>query len=406
VIRFLPRFRSPLRGPWLTSVFGAVLLICLPIVIVTGILDYLAYGPGQAIPGDVGLLALPGIEWPTRPAWLFRLTQGLHVFLGIVLVPVVLAKLWSVLPKLFTWPPATGLRHALERGTLLALVGSILFEIATGLLNIQYDYVFGFDFYLGHYIGAWIFVGAFVAHVALKLPIMLRSLRGRSLRAELATPLAGTRPEEPDETGLVPPDPDLPTMSRRGALALVGGGVALLGTIAAGQVLDGPGRALALLLPRGRVLGEGPNAFPINRTAATAGIAVDEDWRLVLNGSRALTRAELAALPQHTAALPISCVEGWSTQQTWTGVRLADLAALARVPAPATAFVDSADPGPFGRATLYGGQVTDPDALLALQVNGADLSLDHGFPARVVVPALPGVHCTKWVRSIEFREPR
>jgi DMSO/TMAO reductase YedYZ molybdopterin-dependent catalytic subunit len=390
VISYLPRFRSPLRGPWLTSVFAAVLLVCLPIVIVTGILDYLAYGPGQSIPGDVGLLALPGIEWPTRPVWLFRVTQGLHVFLGIVLVPVVLAKLWSVLPKLFAWPPVESVRHALERGTLLLLVGSILFEIATGLLNIQYDYAFGFDFYLGHYIGAWVFIGAFAAHVALKLPIMVRGLRAR--------------PEEPAGLGLVAPDPDPPTISRRGALALVGGGVGLLGVIAAGQVLDGPARALAFLLPRGRVVGEGANAFPINRTAATAGIVVDEHWRLVLGGTRSFTRAELAALPQHTAALPIACVEGWSTQQTWTGVRLRDLAVLAGVPAPATAFVDSADPGPFGRATLYGGQVTDPDALLALQVNGADLSLDHGFPARIVVPALPGVHCTKWVRSIEFRE--
>ena len=50
-----------------------------------------------------------------------------------------------------------------------------------------------------------------------------------------------------------------------------------------------------------------------------------------------------------------------------------------------------------------GGQVLDPDSLLALQVNGAALSLDHGHPARVIVPALPGVHCTKWVRSITFR---
>lgn len=398
------RFRSPLRGPWLTSVFAVVLLVGLPVVIGTGILDYLAYGPGQSIPGDVGLLALPGVEWPTRPAWLFRVTQGLHVFLGIVLVPVVLAKLWSVIPKLFALPPVTSVVHAIERGTLLLLVGSILFEIATGLLNIQYDYAFGFDFYLGHYIGAWVFIGAFVAHVALKLPIMLRSLRSRSLRAELATPLADTRPEEPDETGLVAPDPDPPTMSRRGALALVGGGVGLLGVLTAGQVLDGPARALAFLLPRGRVPGEGPNAFPVNRTAATAGVAVDDGWRLVLNGARSFTRAELAALPQHTADLPIACVEGWSTQQTWTGVRLSDLAALAGVPAPGTAFVDSADPGAFGRATLYGGQVTDPDALLALRVNGADLSLDHGFPARIIVPALPGVHCTKWVRSIEFRE--
>ena len=44
-----------------------------------------------------------------------------------------------------------------------------------------------------------------------------------------------------------------------------------------------------------------------------------------------------------------------------------------------------------------------PDALLALKVNGRDLSLDHGFPARVIVPALPGVHNTKWVATMTYR---
>jgi DMSO/TMAO reductase YedYZ molybdopterin-dependent catalytic subunit len=53
---------------------------------------------------------------------------------------------------------------------------------------------------------------------------------------------------------------------------------------------------------------------------------------------------------------------------------------------------------------LQRNQVLSPDALLALRVNGADLSLDHGYPARIIVPALPGVHCTKWVASIDFRE--
>ena len=87
----------------------------------------------------------------------------------------------------------------LERVSLLLLVGGILFEIVTGLLNIQYDYVFGFDFYTAHYFGAWVFIGAFVAHVALKLPHMLRGAASRSLRAELRTPLAETRPEETDD---------------------------------------------------------------------------------------------------------------------------------------------------------------------------------------------------------------
>ena len=116
-------------------------------------------------------------------------------------------------------------------------------------------------------------------------------------------------------------------------------------------------------------------------------------------------RVALAALPRHTAALPIACVEGWSTTQTWSGVRLADLAVHAGVRAPATALVRSVERGgPFATARLTGAQLLDPDALLATSVNGVLLSLDHGYPARVIVPALPGVHCTKWVGSIDFQE--
>ena len=129
----LTAFRSPLRGPWLTSVFGFVLLVTLPIVIITGLLSYIAYEPqlGQAIPGDVGWLRLPAFGWPTRPSWLYRLTQGLHVGLGLLIIPVVLAKLWSVIPRLFVWPPARSVAQLLERLSVLLLVGGILFETVT-----------------------------------------------------------------------------------------------------------------------------------------------------------------------------------------------------------------------------------------------------------------------------------
>lgn len=43
-----------------------------------------------------------------------------------------------------------------------------------------------------------------------------------------------------------------------------------------------------------------------------------------------------------------------------------------------------------------------PDSLLALRVNGENLSLDHGYPARIMMPAIPGVHATKWIGSVEF----
>ncbi|WP_120309064.1 molybdopterin-dependent oxidoreductase [Mycolicibacterium celeriflavum] len=411
-MRRMTRWRSPLRGLWLTSVLGSVLLVSLPIVILTGLLSYIAYGPqfGQAIPADVGWLKLPTFDWPTNPAWLYRLNQGLHVGLGLVLIPIVLAKLWSVIPRLFAWPPSRSFAQLLERISLLMLVGGVLFEIITGVLNIQYDYIFGFSFYTAHYYGAWVFIAGFLMHIAIKIPRMWTGLRSMSLREVLRTSRADTRPEPYEPDGLVAVEPKPATISRRGGLALVGGGALFMAVITAGQTIGGFTRHAALLLPRGRTRGSGPNDFQVNRTAAAAGISTEltgEQWRLTLTGGPApvaLDRAALTAMAQHTARLPIACVEGWSTTETWTGVPLRELARLAGVPEPKSAYVQSMERrGAFNRATLQVNQVLHPDSLLALRVNDAELSLDHGFPARVIVPALPGVHNTKWVKSIDFR---
>ena len=127
-------------------------------------------------------------------------------------------------------------------------------------------------------------------------------------------------------------------------------------------------------------------------------------WRLeVVAGDRTqtLTRADLQSMPQTTARLPIACVEGWSTTQTWTGVPLADLLDLVGAGARDVEVASLQSFGAFAVVRLAANQVGDPRSLLALQVNGADLSLDHGFPARVIVPAAPGVHCTKWVRRVK-----
>jgi DMSO/TMAO reductase YedYZ molybdopterin-dependent catalytic subunit len=406
------RWRSPLRGLWLTSVFGAVLLVTLPVVIVTGLLSYIAYGPqfDQAIPGDVGWLRLPTFDWPTDPSWLYRLNQGLHVGLGLVLIPVVLAKLWSVIPRLFAWPPSRSIAQLLERLSLLMLVGGILFEIITGVLNIQYDYIFGFSFYTAHYFGAWVFITGFLVHIAMKIPQMWTGLRSRSMHDVLRTSREDTVAEPYVPDGLAAAEPEPATLSRRGALALVGGGALLMALLTAGQTIGGWARHAALLMPRGLTRGDGPNDFQVNRTAAAARITPDlngDRWRLTLTGGPkpvVLDRAALTAMVQHTARLPIACVEGWSTTETWTGVRLADLARIAGVPEPASAFVQSVERrGAFNRATLQANQVMHPNSLLALKVNDADLSADHGFPARIIVPALPGVHNTKWVGSIDFR---
>jgi len=408
-----PFWRSPLRGPWLTAIFGLVLLIGVTVMFLTGLLSYAAYDPqlaGNDLTPHKGALGFYLFTWPTGPTWLYRLNQGAHVTLGLVLVPVLLAKLWSVIPKLFDWPPARSPAQALERLSLLLLVGGAVFEFATGILNIQLDYIFPGSFYTLHFYGAWVFMAAFVAHVALRLRRMVTALRSRRLRTELRTPLAATEPEPADPDLLVTPNPAAPTISRRGVLGLVAAGSATLFGLTVGQSLGGPFRRLALLAPHGQSAGSGPNDFQINKTATGVGIRAEQagaQWRLQLRGpgpAIELSRQQLLAMPQRRAALPIACVEGWSTSdQTWTGVPLRDLAGLVGSPRPAALHVESLQQhGTFRSARLAANQVMHPDSLLALAVNGAELSLDHGFPARIIVPAAPGVHNTKWVSRLTF----
>ncbi|MGW3652044.1 molybdopterin-dependent oxidoreductase [Streptomyces sp. NPDC000878] len=397
-------WRSPLRGPWFTSVLGIVLLGGITVLFVTGLVSYAAYNPGLSPVNDKtpdkGLLGFYLFAWPTDPPWLYRLTQGVHVTLGIALIPVLLAKLWSVLPRLFTLPPVRSLAHALERISLLLLVGGALFEFTTGVLNVQLDYLFPGSFYPLHFYGAWVFFAAFLAHALLKTPTALRNLR--HLRDE--------------ESELVSPNPAPPTVSRRGALAFVGGGSLLLLATTAGRSFDGPLRATAVLAPHGGPEpGPGPGGFQINKTAASRGISMtetsDEAWRLVIEGpgrTVRLSRAELLQLPLHSAVLPIACVEGWSTSdQSWRGVRLRDLAALVgyETGAAPDVMVESLQRhGSFRRAALRDNQVRDPRSLLALFVNGEPLTPDHGYPARIIVPAAPGVLNTKWVARMTFGE--
>jgi DMSO/TMAO reductase YedYZ molybdopterin-dependent catalytic subunit len=407
-----PEFwRSSIRGPWLTSILGSALLPLILVCAVTGFLSQAAYNPGL---GQNSLLPSGGIDiyffsWPTSPSWLYALTQGLHVISGLAAIPILGAKLWSVMPKLFEWPPLRSVSHALERASLALLVGGSVFVFGTGLLNIQVFYPWPFRFLTAHYYGAIVFLAAFLLHISLKIPVALRTFRERGVLKPLRSGLADTVAEPYEPEHVAPLAPAQPTISRRTLLATVGAASLGAAFMAVAQTVGGPLRELGLLTPRSTQLNHGPNGFQINKTAAAVGVGEQQTgsaWRLQLEGAskRQLTREALLAMPQHSYDLPIACVEGWSTTQRWTGVRLRDLAKLAGVPGDAEVLVESLQQaGALRAVTLSSGQVGDEQSLLALRVNGVDLSLDHGYPARVIVPGAPGVHQTKWVASMRFR---
>ncbi len=388
---FQPEFwRSPLRGPWLTSFLGTLLVPAIAVLAVTGFVSHWAYYPeltGNATvnPGsDLPVLFhLPG-SWPS---WSYALNQGTHVTLGLMTLPFILAKLWSVMPKLFERPVVRNFAGALERISLLLLVGSVLLEFVTGILDIDSYYRLPVDFRTIHYYGAWVFVTMFVLHFCVKLPTVRRSYRERGVLKPLLQGLPATKPEPPVAGSVAPISPAAPTVSRRGLLAMLGGASLTIFAVQAGSSIGGPFRKLALLAPRGRVFGTGPNDFQVNHTAASAQITpamMGSSWRLTLVGERTMsfTRQQLLSMAQTTHTLTIACTEGWSTTQHWTGVRLADLARVVDAPADSILRTVSLEGWPGVWSSFSQSQWSDERALLALRVNDADLSPDHGYPAR------------------------
>ncbi|GAT71625.1 oxidoreductase molybdopterin binding [Microbacterium sp. HM58-2] len=194
-------------------------------------------------------------------------------------------------------------------------------------------------------------------------------------------------------------------VSRRRFLWGVGGASAVFGAAALAHAVA-PVGPFSLKAPRARA--GSPQDLPVNKSARQAGVAelaLDPGWMLRLQSGYstiALAPADLEAMPQRTEVLPIACVEGWTADAVWTGVRLRDLLALVDAPEAATIrFRSLQQRGAFRATTMPPEFARDPLTLVALRLNGERLDLDHGYPARVIAPGRPGVLQTKWLASIE-----
>ena len=370
-------------GRW----FGAAIAICF----LTGLLSHFQQDPVSWLPV------------PSRPVWGYRVTQGVHVFTGIVSVVLLLAKLWTVYPRLFATlprrPSKDALRTVLERGSIAVLVSCTALQLFMGFVNTVQWYPWPFPFRQLHYALAWVIVGALLVHIAVKLPL----IRANWFAKQSPLPEATTLPQAPPRREPLP----LATagMSRRALFATVAGAGAVVGLTAAGQSVT-PLGDLAVLAPRRP--GVGPQGLPVNRTAKDAGVvrtATAADWRLTIVGPRPLSfsLAELNELPQVDVRLPIACVEGWSQNARWAGVRFTELLRRCGAGSEARVRVVSLERnGAYGVSELPANFAHDPSTLLALRLNGSPLDLDHGYPARLIAPNRPGVLQTKWVDRLEI----
>ncbi|MDJ0335925.1 molybdopterin-dependent oxidoreductase [Salinibacterium sp. G-O1] len=370
---------------------------------------------------------LPWMVFLTRPIWLYQVSQGIHITAGILCFPLIFAKLYTIFPELFQTPPVRSFPHFLERASITVFVASSLVQITIGLLNTyQWYALFPFPFRQTHYALSFVIIGSLAIHIALKLPVIAQYWRKRdALTADghLVEHATEPEPQRQDElqrlTGKVQNagitgrifewidrSPTLPPQtSRRGFFATVAVASAALVTLTAGQsfrVFD------ATNLFGARKNDTGPQGLPVNRTAKRAKVlesATAPDWQLtVSNGAstKSFSYEELRAMPQHEVVLPIACVEGWSQYATWKGPRLKELIATVDGDPSSTVRITSLEQGSSYAQTTMGPEfVRDDLTLVALDLEGEPLDIDHGYPARMIAPARPGVLQTKWLSTLE-----
>jgi hypothetical protein len=399
--KFWPRFSSPLRSLAVTARVGRVLGICFGICFITGLLSHYQYGPWHWLPE------------PTTPAWGYRLTQGLHILTGIATIPLLLVKLWSVYPKLFAWPPARSIVHAMERGSIAVFVFSALLEVFTGFINILDWYPWPWFFTTVHYALAYVVIGSLLLHIAVKLPLIREGLSTK-LAAAPASDISpktdsGAPNNENDDHQDDHQDGPGSGLSRRGLLVAAGAGAGVLVVATAGNTVT-PLRSIALLAPRQP--GKGPLRVPINRTAEQASsaklnvpkTAMAIGYRLSIVGSKSfeLSTAEIEALPAVDHVFPLACVEGWSVSARWVGPTLLSLVERAGGNSDSTVHLASIEPdGIYNNSTIFGPQLRA--AILATHLNGERLTIDHGYPVRLIAPNRAGVLNTKWLKTIEVK---
>ncbi|MGI8521781.1 MAG: molybdopterin-dependent oxidoreductase [Nocardioides sp.] len=375
-------FTSRLRSPAVAARVGVWLGICFAIAFVTGLISHYAQVPSQPIP------------FPTSPSWGYRVTQGLHELTGTAAIPLLLVKLWTVYPKLLSRPPKQVrelVLHGAERVSIAVLVGAAIFQLSSGLANSAQWYPWGFSFRPTHYAMAWVTIGSLAVHIAVKLPIIRRALGA-----------------DVDDTGQDHPARTAPAgpLTRRGLLRTTWAASAVAVLASAGSSVP----VLRKVSAFGVRSGGCPQDVPINRSAYSAkvtGLAMRSDYTLTVaygDRQRQFSRAQLLAMPQTTADLPIACVEGWSAGATWTGVRMRDLLDRVAAPRGKDVIVESLQPSGGYRITTLQANFADHDnTLVALVLNGAPLDLEHGFPCRLIAPDRPGVLQTKWLKRLDVQ---
>jgi DMSO/TMAO reductase YedYZ molybdopterin-dependent catalytic subunit/thiosulfate reductase cytochrome b subunit len=126
-----------------------------------------------------------------------------------------------------------------------------------------------------------------------------------------------------------------------------------------------------------------------------------------------LSLAELRALPRQVQITKHNCIQGWSGVAEWAGVPFRELIRLCR-PRPEAGYAviyaydekSRSEPRPKAAGHYYGtiamAMALQPQTLLAYEMNGQPLPIEHGAPLRLRLETQYGFTMIKYIRAIEF----
>jgi DMSO/TMAO reductase YedYZ molybdopterin-dependent catalytic subunit len=134
-----------------------------------------------------------------------------------------------------------------------------------------------------------------------------------------------------------------------------------------------------------------------------------QTWSLAVGGMvdrpMRLSLTELRALAASTEYVTLACISnnvGGELMSTgsFTGVSLRDLVAMA-APKPQGTWVAFKARDGYSESLPMSLVQGAPEILVAYQLDGVPLPMNHGFPARVIIPGRYGMKGPKWLDSID-----
>ena len=126
-------------------------------------------------------------------------------------------------------------------------------------------------------------------------------------------------------------------------------------------------------------------------------------WKLSVDGVD-LAYDDLLNLPRKSLPVTLECAEnpvggGLVSHAEWTGVSLASLLEKGK-PTSEARFVRLSGADGFSRSIPFA-KAAHPDTLVAFNMNGSRLPVNHGFPLRAVIPGWYGMDSVKWLQRVE-----